>query len=442
MPAAADTSPRGLGRRIVRIAVPAVGALAAEPLYQLADTAIVGHLGSVPLNALGVAYGVLTPLYWLSAFLEATTVTRIAERRGADDGAGRAPILADALRMALVLGFALLVIVEVLARPLCWLLFARGEVLDASVTYLRIGALGLPLLLIALVGHGELQGSDRTSRSLVIVVIANALNLGLEIWFVNGLGWGLRGSAFGTLIAQMTVAAMLLPRLIRGASASRPDRGRITATIRHGLRLATRTAMIAGTFVAATAAATRMGSTKAAAHQIGHQLFMFAALALDALALAGQILIAEQLGSGNRPSARAIAQRLLRVTVVGGITIGATVAALAGVLPQLFTGEAAVDDAAFIVLILLGVVLVPGSIAFLFDGVFLGTADYDWLVRGTAIATVVFLPIWLVTLLRPNLGLGVLWTALIVWMTLRAIMQLVHFRSGRWLQASATAVDA
>ena len=433
MPAA----PNGpaLGRRIARIAIPAVGALAAEPLYQLGDTAIVGRLGSVPLNGLGVAYSVLTPLFWLSAFLEATTVTRIADRRGAGDAAGRAPILADALRMALVLGLVLVVAVEALARPICWLLFARGDVLDAAVTYLRIGALGLPMLMIALVGHGELQGSDRTSRSLVIVVIANVLNIGLELWFVNGLGWGLRGSAFGTLIAQVVVVAMLLPRLLAGARPSTASRERIVSTVRQGMRLTARTAMVAGTFVAATAAATRMGATKAAAHQIGHQLFTFAALALDALALAGQVLIAEQLGSSDRAGAEETARRLLRVTVGGGLIVGAAFAASARWLPRLFTHEVAVAHEAVPVLVLLGLVLVPGAVAFLFDGVYLGTADYGWLVRGTLFATVAYLPIWLAVVLRPNLGLPVLWIGLVIWMGLRAVMQLVHFRSGRWLPA-------
>jgi Na+-driven multidrug efflux pump len=146
-----------LGRRIARIAIPAVGALAAEPLYGLADTAIVGRISPTALASLGVAYGILTPFTWLFAFLEGTTVTRIARMRGAGDTDGQARTLADANALAVMVGFAVMLTVEVFARPLSWLLSARGDVLDGAVSYLRIGALGFPLLMVAMVGHGDLQ---------------------------------------------------------------------------------------------------------------------------------------------------------------------------------------------------------------------------------------------------------------------------------------------
>jgi putative MATE family efflux protein len=425
-----------LGRRIARIAIPAVGALAAEPLYGLADTAIVGRISPTALASLGVAYGVLTPLTWLFAFLEGTTVTRVARMRGAGDEEGQARTLADATALAVVMGLGLVVFVEIMARPLAWLLSARGEVLTGAVTYLRIGALGFPLLMLAMVGHGDLQGRDRTTRSLLIVGIANILNVILELWLVHGLGWGLRGSAWGTFIAQLVTAAIFVGLFLRRTKRSRPDWSRMIQVVRDGSRLVLRTLGIVGAFACATAAATRMGDTQAAAHQITNQLFNFLALTLDALALAGQVLVAESLGRNDRHGATHTIERLLRITAVFGAAVGLIVMAGSRWFPLLFTADRAVQNLAAHALVVLGIVCIPGAIAFLYDGIYQGTADYDYLVKGTLGALAVFLPLWLVIMVRPSLGLTTLWGALAIWMFARAFIQHRHFRNDGWLLAA------
>jgi putative MATE family efflux protein len=425
-----------LGRRIARIAVPAVGALAAEPLYGLADTAIVGRISPTALASLGVAYGILTPFTWLFAFLEGTTVTRVARMRGAGNDDGQAQTLADANALAVMVGFAVMLTVEVFARPLSWLLSARGDVLDGAVSYLRIGALGFPLLMVAMVGHGDLQGRDRTTRSLVVVAIANVVNVVLELWFVRGLGWGLRGSAWGTFIAQLVTASIFVVIQTRRRLRSRPSWPRMRAVVRDGTRLMMRTLGIVGAFACATAAATRMGETQAAAHQITNQLFTFLALALDALALAGQVLVAESLGANDRHGANHTIERLLRITVAFGTGVGLLVIGGAPWFPRLFSSNAAVQSLAAHALVMLGVVCIPGAVAFLFDGIYQGTSDYDYLVKGTLAALAVFLPLWLVVMLRPSLGLTVLWGFLAIWMFMRSVVQYRHFRTGGWLVAA------
>jgi putative MATE family efflux protein len=422
---------RALGRRITRIAVPALGALAAEPLYLLADTAIVGRLGKEPLAAIGVAYGVLVPLHWLFSFLEGTTVTRIARLRGEGDTTGEYRVAADALAMALVIGVSLFIVVLIAARPLAWLLGGRGEVLELAIGYLRIAAVGLPLLYVALVGHGVLQGREQTKRSLVIVVIANVVNVVLELWFVHGLHWGLRGSAWGTVIAQAVTALIFIGIFHRVRV--RPNLARIRGVLRDGTRLIARTLGIAGVFAAATTAANRMGSSSGAAHQTVMQLFTFLALCLDALALAGQVLVAERLGADDRPGAEAFIRRLLRISIGFGLVVAAFTALVSGVLPRLFIDDGFVQSLAVVPLIVLGALCVPGAVAFLYDGVYQGTADYNWLVKGTLGALVVFIPGWLVVMIRPSVGLNVLWMVLAAWMVTRAIVQHAHFRNRKWL---------
>lgn len=438
-------APEGTGaltRRIARIAIPAAGALGAAPLYGLADSAIIGRLSPTALASLGVATGVLTPLTWLFAFLESTTVTRVARFRGDGDTDGQGRTIVDAVVLALIIGFALLILVALAAQPLAWLMSGRGEVLEGAVTYLRITALGFPLVFLAQVGHGDLQGSDRMARSLAIVVVSNVLNVVLDLWFVHGLGWGLRGSAWGSVIAQALTIVVFAELFRRGGLRRRPSLARMKLVVRDGTHLVTRTLGIAGVFACATAAATRMGTTEGAAHQITNQLFNFLALTLDALALAGQVLVAERLGARDHDGASLLTRVLLRITVGFGLAVAVIVMATSPWIPHLFSANDGVRSVASRAILMLGILCVPGAIAFLYDGIYQGTADYGWLVKGTLIAAVVFVPAWVVLMLRPSLGLTALWAALTAWMCARAILQHRHLSSGRWLVAATRPLDA
>jgi Na+-driven multidrug efflux pump len=359
-----------------------------------------------------------------------------------------------------------------LARPLAFALNGRGTVLAGAVEYLHIGVLGMPLLLVSFVGHGLLQGSGRTRRSLLVVIVANAVNIVLELWFVRVRHWGLAGSAWGTLIAQAITAAWLLAIVLRErrshAHAVGPDWLRMRRMVWDGLRFGVRTACIAGTFIVATAAATRMGPVPAAAHQIVSQLFYLSALALDALALAGQVLIAEHLGSASNRTARnpaseqhldspehdnpalpgrtgsterepaaagsgAIVRHLSSITLWFGIGVAVVFAATAGVLPGLFTPDGPVRSAAVPAALILGLMSVPGAIAFLYDGVFVGTGDIGHMVRSALTATVCFIPFGIVSIVWPHTGLTLLWAGLCTWMLARALLHLRKARTSGWI---------
>ena len=398
--------------------------MAAEPLYQLADSAIIGRLGANALASIGVAYAVLTLPFWITAFIQRaiTTQTARAAVGGRSEQDTAANMLADGLGVALVLGIALAAILWLGARIFSYALNGRGEVLDGAVRYLHIGAWGMPFLLLSFVGHGLLQGSGRTSRSLMVVVVANIVNVVLEVWFVHGLHWGLAGSAWGTLIAQGITAGWLMWFVVmerRHNNGGRADVARMTKMVADGLRFGVRTACIAGTFMFATAAATHMGSVSAAAHQIVSQLFYLSALALDALALAGQVLVAEHLGSDDGGSAATI-RRLVSITALFGIGVAAVFIVTSGIMPRLFTPDTAVQSAAIPAMILLGIMSIPGSLAFLYDGVFVGTGDVGHMVRSALVSTLVFIPFGIITLIRPSTGLGLLWVGLVVWMFARA----------------------
>src|SRR5262249_12701647 len=187
-------------REIVSLALPALGALAAEPLYLLVDTAIVGHLGRTQLAALGIAATILGGVFAIFNFLQYGTTAQVARAGGAGESTVARQIGAQAIWLSLGFGIAVSGLVDALAVPLVDLMGGEGATADNAVTYLRIAALGLPAAFLALGGQGYLRGISDLKTPLVIVVLGNAVNVVLELVFVYGLDWGIRGSAWGTAV--------------------------------------------------------------------------------------------------------------------------------------------------------------------------------------------------------------------------------------------------
>ena len=184
---------RDLDRRIARLAIPALGAVAAEPLYNLADTAIVGHLGRGALDALAIATSALSIVAWLAIFLSTATTTEVARRaaRGETLAAGRA--VGAAYAVAAGWGVVTAGLVAAVAPVLVTLLGARGGIGPAATGYIRISVIGLPFLYLSYAGNGQLTGLENTRTALRIAVGANVVNVALEAWLVFGLHAGLIG---------------------------------------------------------------------------------------------------------------------------------------------------------------------------------------------------------------------------------------------------------
>src|SRR5436305_4396818 len=201
-------------REIVRLALPALGALAAEPLYILIDTAIVGHLGRPQIAALGLAGTVLSGAFTIFNFLTYGTTAVVARASGAGEHERAARLAAQALWVSLAIGAALLVVCEATGGPLLRGLGAHGRSGHYALVYFRIAALGLPAALVALAGQGYLRGVSNLRRPLVIVVAANVVNLVLELVFVYAFHWGIAGSAAGTAVAQGAMGVAFLRELL------------------------------------------------------------------------------------------------------------------------------------------------------------------------------------------------------------------------------------
>jgi putative MATE family efflux protein len=424
-------------REIVTLALPALGALAAEPLYLLADTAIVGHLGTPQLAALALAATVLTTLVSLCIFLTYGTTARVSRLHGAGEDRAAGALAAQGLWLALGLGVGLAAVIAALAVPLIHALGGEGDVAAKAVRYLRIASLGVPMALIALAAQGFLRGVGNLRAPLIVVVAANAVNVALELLFVYGLHWGLDGSAWGTVLAQAGMGTAFVVLLLRApAESRRPDWARIRSLVSIGAQLLVRTAALLGCFVFATSICARIGRSSLGAHQIAYQLFGFLALVLDAIAIAGQVIVGRALGAGDADAAYAAARRMLEWSVGAGLVIGGVFLALTNVVPRAFTTDAAVIERAHAMWPLFCALWPPAAIVFALDGILIGAGDIRYLAGAMVAAAVVFVPLALAALAF-DWGIVGVWCALVTLMLVRLATLAVRFAGRRWALVGA-----
>ena len=308
---------------ILRLAVPALGALAAEPLYLLVDTAVVGHLGRSQLAALGVSAVILTTLFAIFNFLQYGTTAQVGRASGAGQEQAARRLGAQALWLCLAVGIVLAAAVAVFAPALVELMGADDEAADYAVSYLRIVAFGLPSAFIALGSQGYLRGAADLRTPFLILAAGNAVNIVLNVFFVYGLDWGIEGSAAATAVGQTAMGAAFIAALLRSAGRDlRPRFHLMRRLISVGRHIFVRTVALMGAFAVAGAVITRFGEASIAAHQIAFQLWIFLALVLDAIAIAGQVLVGRALGAGDTERAFAASARMIWLGVYAGIVFG------------------------------------------------------------------------------------------------------------------------
>jgi putative MATE family efflux protein len=415
---------------ILRLAVPALGALAAEPLYLLVDTAVVGHLGTPELAALALAATVLANVVALCIFLTYGTTARVTRLHGAGEDEAAAALGPQALWLALAAGVVVGGTVAALAGPLVHALGGEGHVADMAARYLRIGSIGIPMALIALAGQGWLRGMGDLRTPLVIVVAANGANVVLELLFVYGFDWGLDGSAWGTVLAQLGMGIAFATVLLRAFAL--PHLARIRSLVSIGAQLMVRTAALLGCFVLATAVCAHIGAPTVAAHQIAFQLFGFLALLLDAIAIAGQVIVGRALGAGDADEAYAAARRMIEWSLAAGLVIGGVFLALVDVVPRAFTSDPRVIDQAQDLWPLFCAMWPVAAVVFALDGILIGAGDTRYLALAMVVAFLAFAPIVLAAE-----TVGVVWLALDVLMLVRLATLGGRFARRRWALVGA-----
>ncbi|MFE7897075.1 MATE family efflux transporter [Streptomyces sp. NPDC057424] len=440
-PARRRTGRRQHDREIVALAVPAFGALVAEPLFLMADTAIVGHLGTTQLAGLGVASALLMTAVSVFVFLAYATTAAVARRVGAGDLQAAIRQGMDGIWLALLLGAAVVAIALPTAPHLVDLFGASDAAAPYAITYLRISVLGIPAMLVVLAATGVLRGLQDTRTPLYVAIAGFVANGALNAGLVYGADLGIAGSAWGTVIAQCGMAAVYLVVVLRGArkhgASLRPDAAGIRASAQAGVPLLVRTLSLRAILMIATAVAARLGDADIAAHQIILSLWSLLAFALDAIAIAGQAIIGRYLGAGDAQGARDACRRMVEWGIAVGVVLGVLVVITRPAFLSLFTSDPAVKDVALPALIIVALSQPISGIVFVLDGVLMGAGDGPYLAWAMLVTLAVFTP---VALLVPVLGGGLpaLWATMTLMMTVRMLTLWLRSRSGRWIVTGAT----
>lgn len=427
-------------REILRLAVPAFFALVSEPLMLLADSAIIGHLGTPQLAALGVAGAILQTLVGICVFLAYGTTSAVARRIGAGDHRGALTQGIDGLWLALLLGIALAIAGLIFAPQAIAAFDPSAEVAGHAVTYLRISCIGVPSMLLLLAATGVLRGMQDTRTPMVVAIGANLANIVLNVVLVYGLDLGIAGSALGTVLAQTAAGVALVVVVVRGArrdgATLRPDRPGIIASAQAGVPLVVRTMTLRVAIIVITFVATSLGTTSLAAHQVAFTLWTFLALALDAIAIAGQALTGRYLGAADIAGAKATTRRMMWWGFGSGILGGLALWALRDVYVPWFTNDPDVRRTLAAVLLVAAIAQPLNGIVFVLDGVLIGAGDGKYLAVAGVLALLAFLPMAFSVLWFDG-GVVALWWAFSGFMLMRFVTLILRERGTAWMVTGA-----
>jgi len=412
-------------REIIRIGLPALGALAADPLVSLVDTAFIGRLGAEALASVAIASAIFIAVFAVFNFLEYAVTPFVAQSIGAGERSEAGRFTVAALAISATGGVIAAAALIVFGEPLLRAFGANSEVLTGAATYLRIRSLGVPALLVILVGHGAFRGYQDTRTPLVVTLGLNVVNLVLDPVLIFGLGWGIAGAAWATVVAQWFGAAWFLLLFFRirkgelGIEFGRPHRRAVGSLFGAGKSMVLRNASLLAALTAATMVAARVGTESVAAHQIAIQLWIFLALVIDALAIAGQAIVGKELGGHSRDVARVVSNRLLALGALFGVGLALALVAVSPWLASWFTPDGRVVVAFASILPILIIMQPINGLVFVWDGISIGAAAFGFLAGSTLAAAAAAIAL-LLAVIPLGWGLQGVWAAIVALMLVRA----------------------
>jgi putative MATE family efflux protein len=426
-------------RRIFALALPALGSLAAEPLYLLVDTAVIGHLGKESLAGLAVGAALLGNAIWLMNFLAYGTTSRASRLFGAGRRHEAVERGVQATWLGAIVGVLLLIVLQAFADPLTRLIAGdHPETQAAALGWLRVALFGVPFVTIVLAGCGWLRGVQELRKPLFYLIASNIVSAALAPLLVYGFDMGLNGSAYANVVGQIFAAALFLQALVRERVSLRPYRQGMIEQLGAARDLGIRTIALEATFLSATAVASRLGPEQVAAHLIAIQLWYFLALTLDAFAIAAQALIGELLGADEIVAARATARRLCELGAIVGAIFGGIILAGWRIIPRLFTNDEDVVQATGAAWIWFGGMQPIAGVVFAIDGILVGAGDTAFMRNFTLVAVLCgYLPCMLGTIYL-DWGLTGLWVGITLFILIRFVLGGTRTLRGAWAIGGAT----
>ncbi|WP_040167218.1 MATE family efflux transporter [Microbacterium gorillae] len=437
--------PDVLNRDILKLALPALGSLLAEPVFLIVDSILVGHLGTTPLAGLGIASAILQTIVGLMIFLAYSTTPAVARRFGAGDVRGAVSVGIDGMWLALGIGAVLGLVGYMLTPWLVALFNPADDVAAQARAYLGLSMWGLPAMLIVFAATGMLRGLQDTVTPLWIAGGGFTANALLNWLFIYGFGWGIGGSAFGTVVAQwsMVVAYVIIVAALarRHGASRRPQRDGVRGSARSGGWMFLRTASLRLAFLLTVAVATSLGTEELAGYQVVFTIFSTAAFALDALAIAAQALVGKGLGADDRGTVLRVLRRTLAWGLWFGVIVGVAIGALSPVIGLAFTGDARLARLIVPALIILAVAQPIAAVVFVLDGVLIGAGDARYLAIAGGLNLVPTIPALLIVVWSGVTGsAGLAWVAVCffgVYMIARLLTLGWRIRGSAWMDIPA-----
>lgn len=420
-------------RRVLKIAVPVVLSNVTVPLLGAVDTAVIGQLGqAAPLGAVGLGAVVLATLYWAFGFLRMSTSGLAAQARGAGDAPEQAAVLLRAMIVAMAAGLVLILAQALLFWAALSLAPASDEVEGLARQYLTIRIWGAPATIAVYALTGWLIGMERTRGVLWLQLLQNGMNIALDLWFVLGLGWGVPGVAFATLLAEWSglLFALWLARDVVGA-ALRPalarlgDRLALRRMFTASRDIMIRTVLLQLCFTTFIFLGAREGDVTLAANQVLLQFLEITAYALDGFAIAAETLVGQAVGARAMGPLRQATRISMQWGFGGAALMSLAFLIAGGPIIDLMTTAPEVREAARLYLPWLIFAPLLGVASWIYDGIFIGALMTREMLRAMAISVALY--VVAVVVLPLAMGNHGLWAALMVLNTARGLTMRAAF---------------
>ena len=414
-------------RRILNIAVPVVLGNITVPLLGLVDTGVVGQMGlATPIGAVGIGAVILTGLYWIFGFLRMGTTGFAAQAIGAGDGAENASILIRALGIAAMGGLAIIILQTPLFAFGFWLSPASNEVEVLARAYMQIRVWSAPFLIATFAITGWLVAAERTRDILVIQLLMNGVNIGLDLLFVLGLGWGVQGVAVATVIAEISGCGLGL-WYCRAAFEGAPwrDRARLldSAKLKRftsvNADIMIRSLLLQSIFMSFLFFGAGYGDTRLAANHILLQFLTVTAHAMDGFAFAAESLVGQAMGAKKRAAFRRAAVLVSCWCFGAGLLLALMFWVFGGTIIDWLTTASDVRRAARDYLFYMALTPLLSAAPFMLDGIFIGATRTRDMRNMMVMSTVIYFAA--VLILAPVFDNHGLWVALLISFAARGI---------------------
>jgi MATE family multidrug resistance protein len=417
--------------RVFVIAAPAMLANLTTPLLGVVGTAVIGRLGQAHLLG-GVAMSavVFDCIFWLFGFLRMGTVALTAQALGAGEQAEQRAVLARALIVAAIIGFALIALQVPLAWGIYELMGGSAAVREAAETYFFVRVWSAPFALGNYAILGWLVGLARTGRALALQILINVVNMAATAWFVLGLDFGITGAAYAAVLAEaigLAAGFAVARRLMGGQRVARAlvlDRTKILRMLAVNRDIMIRTAALIAAFTFFTAQGARAGDVTLAANAVLHNFTLIGSFFLDGMAVAAEQLCGRTVGARDCLGFARAVRLVLGWGFAFGVAASAAFFVSGEALIDLMTTSADVRIDARQYVMFAALAPAMGVLAYTYDGIFIG-ATWTRAMRNLMVAAlVIYLGVWWAT---QGLGNAGLWIAILTFLLARGLLQAVWY---------------